>query len=348
MQTLRWHDDHLEILDQTCLPDETRWVSCHTLEDVIEAIATMRVRGAPLIGVVAAFGMAIAARRSQALSSPDLIHDLETAGARLRASRPTAVNLAWAVDRVLLAARERVHLEGHSLIGYVALEAQVMAREDIETNRHIGQSGLEVLRPGIRILTHCSTGTLATVGHGTALGVIRSAHEAGLAPDVTLTETRPRLQGARLNAWECQQLGIPYTLIPDSAAAFRMQRGLVDVVITGADRITAGGDVANKVGTYMLALAARAHRIPFYVAAPLSTVDLTLDRPEQIPIEERDATEVTHLGDRPLAPSGTVAWNPAFDVTPRDLVTGIITERGVLTAPYRERFLELMGLPVRS
>ncbi|MEB3187064.1 MAG: S-methyl-5-thioribose-1-phosphate isomerase [bacterium] len=348
MQTLRWHDDHLDILDQTCLPLETSWVSCHSLEDVVEAIASMRVRGAPLIGVVAAFGMAIAARRSDARDSEALIRALEAAGEKLRASRPTAVNLAWAIDRVLLAARERLHLELPALVGYVALEAQVMAREDLETNRHIGQSGLEILRPGLRILTHCSTGTLATVGHGTALGVIRTAHEAGLAPEVTLTETRPRLQGARLNAWECQQLGIPYTLIPDSAAAFRMQRGLVDVVITGADRITSGGDVANKVGTYMLALCARAHRIPFYVAAPLSTVDLALDRPEQIPIEERDPREVTHLAEHPVAAPGTSAWNPAFDVTPRDLITGIITERGVLTAPYRDRFLELMGQPVRS
>ncbi len=345
MQTLRWHDDHLEILDQTRLPGETCWVQCHRVDDVIEAIATMRVRGAPLIGVVAAFGMAIAARRSSATDSTGLLADLQNAGARLRASRPTAVNLAWAIDRVMNAARERQHLDQASLVSYVTLEAQVMAREDLETNRHIGQSGLEVLRPGIRILTHCSTGTLATVGHGTALGVIRSAHEAGLAPVVTLTETRPRLQGARLNAWECQQLGIPFTLIPDSAALYRMQLGLVDVVITGADRITACGDVANKVGTYMLALGARAHRIPFYVAAPLSTVDLMLDRADQIPIEERASDEVTHLGDVPLAPEGTVAWNPSFDVTPRDLVTGIITERGVLTAPYRERFLELMGLP---
>lgn len=344
MRTVQWNDGAVELIDQTRLPEALETVVCKSWEAIAEAIATMKVRGAPAIGVVAAMGMALGAHQSTAATSAELIADLERVGTSLKATRPTAVNLAWAVERMLEAARSRAHLAKDDLVRYLELEAQVMAREDIEINQAIGQNGMSLIADGANVLTHCSTGALATVDWGTAVGVIRSAHESGKRLHVWVDETRPRLQGARLNAWELQQLGIPFTLITDNMAAHFMQQGVVDLVIVGADRIAANGDTANKIGTYGLAVLAQAHGIPFYVAAPLSTIDPEIPTGDQIPIEEREPGEVTHLAGHAVAPAGVKVANPSFDVTPSRLITGIITERGILRAPYPRAIEQIMSL----
>jgi methylthioribose-1-phosphate isomerase len=340
---VQWNDGAVVLIDQTRLPEALETVVCETWEAVAEAIVSMKVRGAPAIGVTAAMGMALGARRSAAASTMALIDDLEVIGQALKATRPTAVNLAWAVDRMQEAARSRSHLALADLVRYLELEAQVMAREDIEINQAIGQNGAPLIADGANVLTHCSTGALATVDWGTAVGVIRSAHEAGKRLHVWVDETRPRLQGARLNAWELQQLGIPFTLITDNMAAHVMQQGVVDLVIVGADRIAANGDTANKIGTYGLAVLAQAHGIPFYVAAPLSTIDPELPTGEQIPIEEREPSEVTHIAGMPVAPAGVKVANPSFDVTPSRLIAGIVTERGILRPPYARAIEQVMS-----
>ncbi len=346
MRTVQWNDGAVELIDQTRLPDVLETVVCKKWEEVADAIVTMKVRGAPAIGVVAAMGMALAAHQSLASSSDALIDDLLRVGDALKATRPTAVNLAWAVDRMLETARSRAHLAKDDLVRYLELEAQVMAREDIEINQAIGQNGAALIEDGANVLTHCSTGALATVDWGTAVGVIRSAHESGKRLHVWVDETRPRLQGARLNAWELQQLGIPFTLITDNMAAHFMQQGAVDLIIVGADRIAANGDTANKIGTYGLAVLAHAHGIPFYIAAPLSTIDPELPTGDQIPIEEREPGEVTHVAGVAVAPAGVKVANPSFDVTPNRLIKGIITERGILRAPYSRAIEQVMSLSV--
>ncbi|MBI2754048.1 MAG: S-methyl-5-thioribose-1-phosphate isomerase [Betaproteobacteria bacterium] len=315
IEPLRWKSDSLELLDQRLLPEKTEYVTCRTAAEVAQAIRNMVVRGAPAIGCAAAFGIALDAN----CGAP-----LEPAYEALARSRPTAVNLFWALDRM----RKADDCEA---------EARAILAEDIAANRAMGAHGAALLPDGARVLTYCNTGALATGGYGTALGVVRGMIEAGKRVSVMACETRPYLQGARLTAWECVQEGIPCTLITDNMAGHLMSRGEVDVVIVGADRIAANGDVANKIGTYMLAVLARRHRLPFYVAAPLSTFDLAIPDGSRIPIEERPADEVTGYRGVRVAPQGVAVRNPAFDVTPAELVTGIICEKAVILEPSRER-----------
>jgi methylthioribose-1-phosphate isomerase len=338
-QVVIWTGERVRLLDQRKLPDELAYADCESARDVAESIRNMTVRGAPAIGIAAGFGMALAAVRSRASAKDALLAELEAAAAALKASRPTAVNLAWAVDRVLRAAGDPTHPDAEAAAAAADAEAQAIAAEGGEADRRMGSNGSALVPDGARILHHCNTGFLATAGIGTALGVIRTAHEHGKAVHVFVDETRPRLQGARLTAWELDRLGIPHTLIVDGAAAFAMRRLRVDLCLVGADRVAANGDVANKIGTYGLALAASAHGIPFYVACPWSTMDPACPSGDRIPIVEREASEVLRVGRERIPPEGTTVWNPAFDVTPAGLVTAFITERGVIRPPFRENFM---------
>jgi methylthioribose-1-phosphate isomerase len=326
-----WQDDHVRLIDQTRLPAEYSIVEIHRCEDMATAIQTMIVRGAPAIGVAAGFGMYLGARESQSGDRAALLSDLETVAETLRGTRPTAVNLFWAIGRMLKIAYETTGSLAETK--QVLLEtAQAIAAEDLQTCLAIGAHGLQALPASptkLRILTHCNAGALATAGYGTALGVIRSAWGSDRLERVYADETRPRLQGAKLTAWECVQEEIPVTLITDSMAAHCMQQGMIDVVVVGADRIAANGDTANKIGTYSLALCAKAHDIPFFVAAPLSTIDWQLSNGSGIPIEQRDPIEIYQIGNTRLCPPGVEFYNPAFDVTPAQLISGIITEHGV-------------------
>ena len=341
MNTLEWRDGALVLIDQRRLPNEIVYRRCADVESVAGAISELRVRGAPAIGVAAAYGLVLAARASSAADVDELRRDVEAAAARLRATRPTAVNLAWALEQTLesLDGAATVDLAREALLA----RADRLARDDLESCRRIGANGLELLPHGARVLTHCNAGALATVGYGTALGVIRAAHERGRIAEVLVDETRPVLQGARLTAWELMRDGVPVTLIADAAAGHYMARGRVDAVVVGADRIAANGDVANKIGTYGLAVLAQAHGLPFYVAAPLSTVDLAVPSGDRIPIEERDPSEVTSLAGRRIAPEGVGVGNPAFDVTPARYVTAIVTDRGVARPPYEASLARLAG-----
>ena len=331
---VRWSGDRLVLLDQTLLPSQEVERAYERWEDVADAIRSLVVRGAPAIGVAAAFGVALAAGQSRATGFDDLLADLETASKGLAATRPTAVNLFWALDRmkrVALAARGRPLDE---VRGRLLDEAQAIREEDIAANRAMGAHGAGLVPPNARILTHCNAGALATAGYGTALGVVRAAHEQGKVALVWVDETRPVMQGSRLTAWECVREGIPHRLISDVVAASLMAREQVDLVITGADRIAANGDTANKIGTYSLAVLARHHGVPFYVAAPLSTIDPALASGSAIPIEERSPDEVRRVGSQATAPADSPVYNPAFDVTPATLITAIVTERGVFRPPY--------------
>ena len=323
---LWWEDGALCLLDQTRLPHEVRTVRCTSWEEVAEAIRGLRVRGAPAIGLAAAYGLVLAAATDAGT--------LRQAAAGLRAARPTAVNLAWAIDQMLRVAEGS---EDPAALPRRLLEAaDALARADVDTNRRIGEHGAALIPHGARVLTYCNTGMLATAGYGTAFGVLRRAHEQGRGIHVIACETRPVLQGARLTAWELLRAGILATLITDNAAGALMRGAGVDTVIVGADRIAANGDVANKVGTYTLAVLARAHGIPFYVAAPLSTVDLATPSGDAIPIEERRPEEILTVGGVPVAPAQIAVRNPAFDITPHTLVTAIITEAGVIRPPYED------------
>jgi methylthioribose-1-phosphate isomerase len=333
----------VRLIDQTRLPNEEVYVECRTIEEVAEAIQKLRVRGAPAIGVAAAMGLAMAAQGIQAGAFEEFFRALEGMGAFLIRTRPTAVNLAWAVRRLLSIAQKQRDLSLAEIKASLVAEAQAMRDEDIRINRSLGRHGQSLVPNPARVLTHCNAGGLATAGYGTAVGVIRAAVEAGKRIMVWVDETRPLLQGARLTAWELQRAGIPATLITDNMAAHFMGRGQVDLVVVGADRIARNGDVANKIGTYGVALLARAHGIPFYVAAPISTLDLDLADGSQIPIEERAPEEVTHHGGRQLAPAGIRVANPAFDVTPASFVDAIITERGVARPPYDVSLPHLAG-----
>jgi methylthioribose-1-phosphate isomerase len=321
---IAWRDGALHLLDQRRLPAEEAWLRCDEPEQVAEAIRTLAVRGAPAIGIAAAYGLALAARRGD---------DVAAAARLLGDTRPTAVNLRWALDRAAAA---------HGPDG-VLEEARRIHREQEDADRRMGELGAALFEPGDRVLTHCNTGALATGGRGTAGGVLRSAWEEGRLAQVWVDETRPLLQGARLTAWELGRAGIPYRVVADSGAGSLMARGLVTRVVVGADRIAANGDVANKVGTYMLAVLAGRHGIPFYVAAPVSTIDRATPSGDAIVIEERDPAEVVELGGRRIAPPDADAVNPAFDVTPADLITAIITEAGVLESPYGEAIARVTG-----
>lgn len=345
--TLQWRDDCLVLLDQRELPAREVYLELRSVEEVAVAIESLAIRGAPAIGCAAAMGIRLAALGAQAESAALLALALEPAFERLARTRPTAVNLFWALGRMRGELADAVAAEGstaESVRSRLSVAAQRILDEDVDTCRAIGAAGLELVPQDARILTHCNAGALATAGYGTALGVVRAAFDAGRGVSVLADETRPFLQGARLTAWELARDGVPVCVITDSMAAHQMQQGEVDLVIVGADRIAANGDVANKIGTYGLAVLAREHAIPFYVAAPISTLDLDTPDGSGIPIEERDRSEMAELGDRLLVPDGVPVRHPAFDVTPNRLVSAIVTEFGVVRAPYTES-LRGLGRP---
>ena len=338
IETLRWRDGRLELIDQRALPARVEFVACASADDVARAIREMVVRGAPAIGCAAAYGIALEATR---LPAREFSAGLAGAFDRLAASRPTAVNLFWALARMRAALAHVGAANPAAAAARLLDEAHAILKEDVAANRAMGEHGARLLADGARVLTHCNAGALATAGHGTALGVIRSAVAEGKRLSVIADETRPFLQGARLTAWELAQDGIAVTLITDNMSGHLMSRGEIDAVIVGADRVAANGDVANKIGTYMVAVLARRHSIPFYVAAPLSTIDLTLASGAAIPIEERDAAEVRGYGGIEWAPAGVGIRNPVFDVTPADLVTALVTEKGVVREPDRAKIAAL-------
>ena len=334
IRPIQWEDGLLKLLDQTRLPLEQVTLEIGDYQEATVAIRDMKVRGAPAIGVTAAYAVAMAARDIQASNAVDFMAKLEECAAHIEAARPTAVNLHWAVQRMLHVAESVTDLSRM----YTTLEAEAchIQEEDEAINRRMGELGKDLIPDGGSVLTHCNAGALATAAYGTAVGVIRAGWESGKRFQVFNTETRPFLQGARLTAWEFQQMGIPSTLIVDSAAGMLMRQGRIGCVITGADRIAANGDTANKIGTYTLAVLAKENGIPFYVAAPISTVDLSLASGDEINIEERAPEEVTHFRGEPTAPVGVTALNPAFDVTPQRYIEAIITENAVCRAPYLE------------
>ena len=338
MRTVKWDYTHQQVrmIDQRLLPSEYREVSFASYDQVADAIQQMVVRGAPAIGATAAFGMALAAHTSPAGEVEELRDDMAAAAEILQAARPTAINLTWAVERMLQVPNNPDIDNVRDLRAAVLDQAQRIADEDVEINKRMAAHGAGFMKEGETVIHHCNTGALATVDWGTALGVIRMAHEQGKRPHVLVDETRPRLQGARLTAWELEQYGISYEIITDTAAGFFLSSGKVNRVLVGADRAAANGDVANKIGTYMLALAARDNQVPFYAVVPTSTVDLSLAEGNQIPLEERDPSEVLNLEveGEPVAPAGALARNPAFDITPNRLITGIVTENGVVYPPF--------------
>jgi methylthioribose-1-phosphate isomerase len=343
IETLRWNKDHFEMIDQRILPSDFKYISYTTADQVSDGIRDMVVRGAPAIGCAAAYGVALAALNLKDASSDDFSKGMEEAFEVLAQSRPTAINLFWAIDRMRNKMNES---QGSSKeIANVLLdEAHEIKREDIEINRAMGKNGAELLNDGARVLTHCNAGALATAGHGTALGVFRSAVEAGKKISVIADETRPFLQGARLTAWEMVQENIPVTLISDNMSGHLMSHGEVDAIVVGTDRVAGNGDVANKIGTYMVAVLAQRHNIPFYVACPLSTIDRSINSGKDIPIEERPENEVTGYRDCQWAAKGVKVRNPAFDVTPAELVTGLITEKGVVLSPTTEKINKLFEI----
>ena len=341
--TLRWDGDadgRLWMIDQTLLPTEFREIECETVEDVWEAIRALRVRGAPAIGVAAAYGVVLGVQTADGNDRSATDARLQTVSEFLATSRPTAVNLFWALDRLRDVAAASSDLDGTQLRSRLLEEARAIEHEDREMCAAIGRHGAKLLHDGDGVLTHCNAGGLATAGDGTALSVIFAAAAAGKQLQVFADETRPLLQGARLTTWELQRRNVPVTLICDSMAGWVMKEGRVQAVVTGADRIAANGDAANKIGTYSVALLARAHGIPFYVAAPYSTFDFSLESGDQIPIEEREPAEVTHGFGRQTAPDGVGVYSPAFDVTPADYIAALITERGVIRPVHSEAIRE--------
>jgi len=338
MKSIEWCGNFVRIIDQRKLPHSLEYIDCYNLNSIVEAIENMTIRGAPLLGIAAAMGLALAAVRSRSDNVPQFLKEMERAANAIRNTRPTAVNLFWALDRIIVAAREENEID--AMIDRIVSEAVKIAHEDEEMCVKIGDYGATLVMDGANILTHCNAGGMATGGYGTALGVVRSSVREGKRIHVFVDETRPLLQGARITAWELREEGIPHTLITDNMAGWMMKKKMVDLVIVGADRIAANGDVANKIGTYSLAVLAMENLIPFYVAAPFSSVDLSLTSGENIVIEERAPEEVTHFAGIKIAPDGTVAANPAFDVTPSRYITGIITERGILWPPFEESLRE--------
>lgn len=340
VRTVRWDEigPAVVMIDQRRLPGALVELRLQTPDEVSEAVRTMAVRGAPAIGVSAAFGLALAAATSSARDSATLLEELQRKADDLRQARPTAVNLAWALDRLLQTAEAFADSDAGTMQEAVVAAARELAEEDVHVNRRIAAHGAGLIGDGETVLHHCNTGALAAVDYGTALGVIRYAHELGKRVHVLVDETRPRLQGARLTAWELDQYGIPYDIITDSAVGYFIQRGLANSCFVGADRVALNGDVANKIGTYMLALAAHAHGLPFYCVLPLSTFDPAIETGDAITIEERDPAEVLDLeqGGKPIAPAGASARNPAFDITPHHLITAFVTETGILRPPYAD------------
>lgn len=333
-RTIEWRDGAVYMIDQRVLPLRYEIKSYTDYQGVAEAIHTMVIRGAPAIGAAAGFGMALAAVRSAAKTRSDLLRDLEIAAEVLRQARPTAVNLFWAIDRMLRTATDEALDSADDVRAALVREAQRLADEDVEINKRMAEHGAALIKDGDTILTHCNTGALAVVDYGTALGVIRRAHEQGKRIKVFADETRPRLQGARLTAWELMRWGIDVTLIADNAAGHYMRKGAINICLVGSDRTAANGDVANKIGTYKVAVLAKENGIPFYPVLPTSTIDLSLPNGDLIPIEERDEREVTEIDGVRIAPLGVKVGNPAFDVTPAKYVTGIVTENGIAYPPF--------------
>jgi methylthioribose-1-phosphate isomerase len=345
IKTVEWTKEGVRMLDQRLLPSEETYLMLRSYDEVAEAIKKMVIRGAPAIGVSAAMGIALGASQSVGTSIADLEDDLTYIYDVMAKTRPTAVNLFWAIERMRLAFERAKGLKDVEAVKKAMVdEALLIFDEDIAANRALGQYGAELIPDNSTVLTHCNAGALATAGdYGTALGVIRGARDAGKNVSVIADETRPFLQGIRLTAWELAKDNIPVTVITDNMAGHVMKSGKVNAVVVGADRVAANGDTANKIGTYMVAVLAREHGIPFYVAAPMSTLDLSLSSGEEIPIEERDSSEVTHIREHQLAPDGVAVHNPAFDVTPNHLITAIITDRGIARAPYVDSLKELFS-----
>ncbi|HTU40318.1 MAG TPA: S-methyl-5-thioribose-1-phosphate isomerase [Candidatus Aquilonibacter sp.] len=344
IQTLEWTNDGVRFIDQTKLPTEETYVTCKTYEQVADAIQTMIVRGAPAIGVAAAMGIALGVRDSNAENPAELKHDLDRICDIIGKTRPTAVNLFWAIRR-MQEKFERLRVRPLEQIKHELVEeAKRMHAEDIAANKAMGRHGATLMPSSGGVLTHCNAGALATAGYGTALGVIRAAVEKGKKIHVYADETRPFLQGARLTAWELMKDGIPTTVISDNMAGAMMSQGKIGAIVVGADRIAANGDVANKIGTYTVAVLAKENGIPFYVAAPISTVDLACSDGSRIPIEQRNASEVTHIAGKQMVPDGVSIENPAFDVTPAKYVSAIVTERGIARAPYEASLQKLAAV----
>lgn len=342
-EPITWIDGHLRLLDQRRLPQEVVYLDYWEAEAVADAIRTMVVRGAPAIGIAAAYGMALAAFQSASYGVSQALDALERAAKCLRQTRPTAVNLSWALDRVLAKARTAETLDTETWCTVVLEEAHRILEEERQSNLRMGEYALALVPDGARILHHCNTGPLATGGYGTALRVAIAAHQAGKHVHVYVDETRPRLQGARLTAWELQQYGVPHTVIVDGAAAYFMRTVGINLCVVGCDRVAANGDTANKIGTYQLALAAHAHGIPFYVVGPTSSIDLSVASGDLIEIEMRPPEEVTHILGQRMVPEGSVAANPAFDVTPARYITAIVTERGIVWPPFSENLIRIVG-----
>ena len=340
IETLRWNEDHLEMIDQRILPADFKYISYYSASSVADGIRSMVVRGAPAIGCAAAYGVALEALSLRGLNNNEFSKGMKKALKILAESRPTAVNLFWAIDR-MRSVMNQTQGSPNEIADTLLKEAHEVLNEDIQINRTMGSFGAELLVDGARVLTHCNAGALATAGHGTALGVIRSAVQTGKKISVIADETRPFLQGARLTAWEMITEGIPVTLITDNMAGHLMNQGEVDVIVVGTDRVASNGDVANKIGTYMVAVLAKRHNIPFYVACPLSTIDRSIESGADIPIEERPAKEVTGYQDIQWAAKGVGVRNPAFDVTPAELITGLITEKGIVYNPDTKKISNL-------
>ncbi|HJZ71328.1 MAG TPA: S-methyl-5-thioribose-1-phosphate isomerase [Vicinamibacterales bacterium] len=350
LPTIAREEDVVVMIDQRKLPAEEVYVRCKTAPEVARAIRTMVIRGAPAIGVAAAMGIAVGMRKSKATGTQKFAAEFHKICELMAATRPTAVNLFWAIERMkrVFAETAQAGASVEQIKDRLDAEAQAIHDEDVASCRALGAFGAEVVPAEARVLTHCNAGALATAGYGTALGVIRGAVEQGKNVAVFADETRPFLQGARLTAWELVRDGIDTTIITDNMSGALMRQGRVDLVVVGADRIAANGDTANKIGTYGVAVLAREHRIPFYVAAPLSTIDLDTPDGQHIPIEERSAREVTHVGAAQLAPAGAHVWNPAFDVTPHEYIAGIITERGIFRPPYAESLRRAFAVAERE
>jgi methylthioribose-1-phosphate isomerase len=334
--TIDWQDDHVVMIDQRKLPFKESYVVCKTPAQVVEAIRKMVIRGAPAIGVAAAMGLALGGRRIKTKNRATFERQFQRVCEKMASARPTASNLFWAIESMVEVLREHPQASVEELKDLLRRKADHLLAEDQAINKAIGHHGQTVVPDRATVLTHCNAGALATAGYGTALGVVRAAWEVGKNIRVLADETRPFLQGSRLTAWELQQDNIPVTLITDSMAGYLMSEGKVQLIVVGADRVAANGDIANKIGTYSLAVLAKENKVPFYVAAPLSTVDLSVATGKDIPIEERDPREVTHSLGHAIAPPGVNAWNPAFDVTPNRFIAGIITEKGIARKPYKK------------
>lgn len=342
-RSIEWQNGMVRMLDQRQLPHRTVYLEFTTAGEIAGAIRQMVIRGAPAIGAAAAYGLAVEAHHSPAADVGDLLAGLKNAAGVLRQARPTAVNLFWAINRVLARLDNPALTTVAAVRQAVLAEAEAIAAEDVRTNRQIGLNALPLIPPRANIIHHCNTGSLATVDYGTALGIIRTAHEHGRQVHAYLDETRPRLQGARLSAWELQQLGIPYTVIVDGASGHLMRTIGINLCVVGCDRVAANGDTANKIGTYNLALVAQAHGVPFYVAAPTSTIDMSIATGDDIEIEERPPEEVTCIGRTRITPEGAAVVNPAFDVTPAPYITAIITEAGIAYPPFTDSLAKIMA-----